>query len=439
MFAQNHASVSFRTSRAARRFLAIPALFVATVAASACSSSGAREGGQGAQGAQAETTGTTAQALTTYPEINFDPRPSYLSPKTLALTFDDGPDYTNTAQVLNVLKNYGVKATFFINTKNWSDVDSDASMQDLVRRMVNEGHQLGNHTVHHPHLAGLSAADIEAEISGVERTVKNIFGASAPPMTLFRAPYGEPYQGNDPNNPSASYSLVAPIVAKHAVEIGWALDEFDYNCPDGDGGCVFNNFTSAVSGGAYGVVLMHAVHSQTVAALPDIINYIRANGYTLVQVEDVVRARFGKSSAEIISGATSCTPSCGGRACGSDGCGGTCGTCGANQTCNASSQCVSSCTPSCSGKTCGDDGCGGTCGTCGSGQSCAGGSCQTSSGSCAGVTPWDPNKPWYNYATGELHTGSNNHLYACKNVAYCIDDPTGPVGGTYGWTDRGPC
>jgi hypothetical protein len=55
------------------------------------------------------------------------------------------------------------------------------------------------------------------------------------------------------------------------------------------------------------------------------------------------------------------------------------------------------------------------------------------------VTPWDANKAWYQYTPGELHTGSNNHLYSCKNVAYCIDDPTGYVGGTFGWDDKGHC
>jgi peptidoglycan/xylan/chitin deacetylase (PgdA/CDA1 family) len=357
------------------------------------------------RGTDGETSGQTAQSLAggPYPEIDFTAQPSYLPPKTLALTFDDGPDYTNTAKVLDILKSNNVKATFFINTQNWSNVDTDASMQALVRRMVDEGHQLANHTVHHPHLGSLSADQIEAEISGVETTVRNIFGASAPKLTLFRAPYGEPYQGNDPSNPSAAYNVVAPIVAKHAVEIGWALDEFDYNCPDGDGACVLNNFTSVLGRGSYGVTLMHCVHSQTVNALQDMIHYARNNGYKLVQVEDVVRARYGKSSAEIVGG-TACVPSCGGKACGADGCGGSCGACASGQTCTSAGQCQS-----------------------------------TGTGSCANVTPWDPNKPWYQYTTGELHTGSNNHLYSCKNVAYCIDDPTGYVGGTYGWTDKGPC
>jgi hypothetical protein len=67
---------------------------------------------------------------------------------------------------------------------------------------------------------------------------------------------------------------------------------------------------------------------------------------------------------------TSCTPSCGGRACGDNGCGGSCGTCPIGQTCSSSGACVSSCTPSCAGRECGSDGCSGTCGSCSGSAMC---------------------------------------------------------------------
>jgi hypothetical protein len=182
-------------------------------------------------------------------------------------------------------------------------------------------------------------------------------------------------------------------------------------------------------------------------------------------------------SAPTPCGTTSCTPSCGGKQCGDDGCGGSCGTCDSTQACNASGQCVASCLPSCnlkqcgndgcggscgncgagllcnpnnqcvapcvpacSGKQCGGDTCGGSCGTCGAGETCnSSGTCETSTNACAGLTAWDPAQLWTAYKVGEQHVGSNGHRYTCKNVAYCIDDPTGYVGSTYGWTDDGPC
>jgi hypothetical protein len=93
---------------------------------------------------------------------------------------------------------------------------------------------------------------------------------------------------------------------------------------------------------------------------------------------------YGAMGVDIVGG--SCTPACGGKACGSDGCGGTCGTCPTGQTCSSAGQCVSTCTPSCSGKTCGSNGCGGTCGTCSTGQTCssAGQCISTCTPSCSG-------------------------------------------------------
>jgi hypothetical protein len=137
----------------------------------------------------------------------------------------------------------------------------------------------------------------------------------------------------------------------------------------------------------------------------------------------------------------SCFPSCNLKQCGNDGCGGSCGNCGTGLTCNPNNQCVAPCVPQCNGKQCGGDTCGGQCGACGSGQTCdANGLCQANTtSSCSGVAPWNPNEPWYAYKVGDQVVGSNNHRYACKNVAYCIDDPTGSVGGTYGWTDDGGC
>jgi peptidoglycan/xylan/chitin deacetylase (PgdA/CDA1 family) len=247
--------------------------------------------------------GTHVEALNSLYEIDFSPRPSYLPNNVLVLTFDDAPDHVNTSAMLDVLAQQNVKTTFFVNTENWSSVNNEPAMQAVIRRIVSDGHTLANHTVHHPHLPTLGAAAVESEISGVEQTMNNVFGGNPPSLTLFRAPYGEPFQGNNPANPSAAYQMIAPIVARHAVQIGWAIDSFDYNCAEGDANCVFNNVTGAIrtpGQGSYGIILMHAVHSQTVQALPRILAYIRQNGFVLWSVEDVVRARFGRSSAQLL-------------------------------------------------------------------------------------------------------------------------------------------
>lgn len=235
-----------------------------------------------------------------YAQIDFAERPGYISNNSISLTFDDGPDWVNTARVLDILRDKGVRATFFINSENWSNIWTEGPMQDLVRRMVNEGHELGNHTQRHDHLPWLSDQEVDAQIRNVQDAVNHIFGGAGPRLTLLRAPHGEPYQ-----TPDGNYDRIASIVARYAVHVGWAVDTFDYNCPQGDGGCVYNSFVSKVGrpgNGAYGSILMHAVHSQTVNALPAIIDYIRNNGFRLVTTEDLVRAKYGRPSWEIVGG-----------------------------------------------------------------------------------------------------------------------------------------
>jgi hypothetical protein len=87
--------------------------------------------------------------------------------------------------------------------------------------------------------------------------------------------------------------------------MGWAIDAFDYNCPNGE--CVINNVVSKIQtpgNGDYGIILMHSVHAQTVEALPGMIDYIRNNGFQFWSSEQVIKARYGKSSAELVAGAT---------------------------------------------------------------------------------------------------------------------------------------
>jgi peptidoglycan/xylan/chitin deacetylase (PgdA/CDA1 family) len=247
------------------------------------------------------------------PEIDFTEQPSYVPNDTLSLTFDDGPLSPFTGEVLDILQEKGVHATFFINTdNNKNDVENSPETQELVRRIVREGHGLANHTVHHLSLKTLDDTAIEAEISGVERTVKRVLGDPAVRLSLVRAPYGEPYQDyfyNHADPAGAMYPQVSAVVSKHGVHVGWNVETDDWKCTTGEAAanadCVYDHFTSAVKtigapGAAWGIVLMHCVNPQTPAALPRIVDYIKANHFKLVSAEDVVRMRFGKSSAELV-------------------------------------------------------------------------------------------------------------------------------------------
>jgi peptidoglycan/xylan/chitin deacetylase (PgdA/CDA1 family) len=246
---------------------------------------------------QADDIAPVEQAATTYPVIDFSPRPSYLNSNTVVLTFDDVPDDVNTAKVLDILKTNNIKAAFFINTNNFTDVASDSTAQAVIKRMVNEGHEVGNHTVDHPNLGTLSTTQIESEIAGVENTLRPIIGSRR--LTLLRAPYGIPF---NPDDDTSQLGKVAPIVAKHAVHIGWHIDSLDSSSCETSSSCIVNTVKGALkpsdgSPGAYGIILMHATHPATVQALQPIIDFIKANGYVFRKVEDVVRSRFGSTTA----------------------------------------------------------------------------------------------------------------------------------------------
>jgi peptidoglycan/xylan/chitin deacetylase (PgdA/CDA1 family) len=98
-------------------------------------------------------------------------------------------------------------------------------------------------------------------------------------------------------------------VSRYAVHVGWNVETDDWRCTTGQPGenadCVYGNFTRAVKtigapGAQWGIVLMHCVNPQTVAALPRILDYVEANHFKLVSVEDVVQMRFGKRSAALV-------------------------------------------------------------------------------------------------------------------------------------------
>ncbi len=178
---------------------------------------------------------------------------------------------------------------------------------------MREGHGLGNHTVHHLHLPTLDAGAIEAEITGVENTVRDVLHDPALRLTLLRTPYGEPYQDyfDDHHDPAgATYPLVSGVVSKHGVHVGWNVETDDWKCTTGEplanAECVYGHFTTAVktvgapehNGASCSCT---ALSPQTVAALPRILDYIKANHFKLVSVEDVVRMRFGTSSAELVA------------------------------------------------------------------------------------------------------------------------------------------
>lgn len=211
-----------------------------------------------------------AEKYLSFPEYYVMRQFGYGGTKTVALTFDDGPDPVYTGQILNILKKYGVKATFFM-------VGSNAQRNpELVARACREGNLLGNHTYTHPNVAVISRKQTQLELNATQRVIEEITGHKT---ILFRPPY---VADAEPQTPEE----LIPIV--RAQELGYlTVGEFndpqDWSRPGVDR--IVNRVLSGANSG--NIILLHDAggdRSQTVKALPRIITALKAKGYRFVTV-----------------------------------------------------------------------------------------------------------------------------------------------------------
>ncbi|WP_320669950.1 polysaccharide deacetylase family protein [Patulibacter defluvii] len=191
------------------------------------------------------------------------------SEKEVALTFDDGP-WLLTGQFLDRLAQLHVPATFFMIGRQ---VEAQAP---LLRRMLRDGHALGNHTWSHQNVAGGNAGQISSTSQAIERAT-----GSAP--CVFRPPGG-----------ATSATLAGQVRSLGMVDVLWSVDTDDWRGPPSSDAIVARAL--AVQPG--GIVLMHdggGPRGNTLAALPRIVSGLRARGYRLVTVPQLLRLpqRFG--------------------------------------------------------------------------------------------------------------------------------------------------
>ncbi|NLD77766.1 MAG: polysaccharide deacetylase family protein [Acidimicrobiales bacterium] len=194
------------------------------------------------------------------------PRMDGHGPLLATLTFDDGPHPTWTPKILEILDRYDIPATFFV-VGNWAQ-----RHPDLVRRTLAEGHHLAVHTVSHPNLLTLGAAGQRREIAGSLDIVNGIVGAGH--VKCFRPPYG--------NHDATTDQIAADL---GLATIMWSRDGRDWASPGVDHIVQANLDTRYDDGRA--VLLLHdggVERSQTVAALPRLIDSLKARGYEFVQI-----------------------------------------------------------------------------------------------------------------------------------------------------------
>ena len=180
--------------------------------------------------------------------------------KVIALTFDDGPG-PYTAHLLDILDQYGAKATFFLIG---SKVSGQAS---VVRSIQARGHQLGNHSWSHPELPKLSVDQIADEIDRTNEAIKQAAGVKP---SILRPPYG-----------AVNGVVLEQLRLRGMSSILWSVDTRDW--ADRNSQIVCSRAVAGARPGA--VILMHDIHQTSVNAVPCILSSLKQQGYSFVTIQ----------------------------------------------------------------------------------------------------------------------------------------------------------
>lgn len=184
--------------------------------------------------------------------------------KVCAISFDAAWGNEQTERLLNILDEYNVKTTFFL-VKQWVD-----KYPDSVRDIADHGHDIGNHSATHPHMAELSAEEQLTEITDCNKAVEKLTGHSP---TLFRAPYGE-YDNK----------LIRNLRSQDMYCVQWNIDSLDWKDPSADE--IVSRIDQKLCPGS--IILLHNGAKNTPEALPKLIQTIRDKGYRIVPISAII-------------------------------------------------------------------------------------------------------------------------------------------------------
>jgi peptidoglycan/xylan/chitin deacetylase (PgdA/CDA1 family) len=242
-----------------------------------------------------------------------------LPPRTVYLTFDDGPcDFT--VQILDILKEENVRATFFMNSydkDNPFHADTGKNLMfryaEALRRMVDEGHAIGNHTYSHRDLADLSPAQIDFQLNTLQRQLTEVLGDKTPRLYLIRPPFGSPWY-SDASTDEQRKRVCSALENRGLVMLwtkGWdSSDSFDWATGEWyttsgnryhPGGPAYESkmerevgrILKSADGVAGGIILMHDTHPTTRDILKSLIEELKRRGYSFGTLEDYCRWRWG--------------------------------------------------------------------------------------------------------------------------------------------------
>ncbi len=199
--------------------------------------------------------------------------------KQIAISFDAAWGNDDTEQLINILAEYDVPATFFV-VGAWVD-----KYPESVKQLSDAGHQVQNHSNTHPYMTELSKEQMKNELDSCNKKIEAITGKCP---TLFRPPYG------DYDN-----AVIEAVGEMNMYTIQWDTDSLDWR-ENATADSICNRVTSKVKNGS--IVLFHNDADHTPEALPNILKCLKDEGYEFVFIEDLIY----KDNYEIIHDGTQC-------------------------------------------------------------------------------------------------------------------------------------
>jgi peptidoglycan-N-acetylglucosamine deacetylase len=234
----------------------------------------------------------TQESMDSYP-LSYTVEQYGYHPNKVALSFDDGPDPKWTPQILDILKRYNVKGTFFMIGELAEDNIG------VMQRVYREGHEIGNHTWTHPDISEISNRQVDLELNLTERLFASELGVQ--PL-YFRPPYSidqEP-DTNDQAAPVARIQTLGYVIIGNKIDTNdW--DEHPRKSPKEITDSVFHQIADMQPRpwNKGSIILLHdggGDRSPTIAALPVLIQALQSHGFEIVPVSELV----GKTRAEVM-------------------------------------------------------------------------------------------------------------------------------------------
>lgn len=233
-----------------------------------------REMADGRREIKRQSDGSLVATYTKLPESAIVFHQGYSDETSVAITFDDGPDPNYTPKILDILRENGAKAAFFVTG------ESAANHPWIIRRIVEEGHEIGNHTFTHINLANTNSLRVQLELNATQRVIENITGLST---LLFRPPY------DVDRTPQSSQEIEALLIAQ---KLGYIPVVVSIDPTDWDGASPGDLLTRVRERRGNGnIILLHdggGDRSNTVLALPLLLDYLKRRNDKIVPLHSLL-------------------------------------------------------------------------------------------------------------------------------------------------------